>query len=202
MRQKTSRESLIRKASTMKTFVSGKKPSTPDPKNHLRSPTPSPTRHGGTHRELIRRILRGSPDQNKLTVGAPDDVHERQAEQVADAVMRMPDKSFRHRPESQAINDVKSRNLLNSHSLVSEDPTLNSALRQDSGHPLPSAQTAFFESRFGCDFKKVRIHTDTSAAATARNLGARAFTVGRDLFSVRASMHLAPLPANACWRMN
>ena len=46
--------------------------------------------------------------------------------------------------------------------------------------PCRSATRAFFEPRFGWDFG-VRVHTDGAAAATARGLRARAFTVGRDI---------------------
>jgi hypothetical protein len=38
------------------------------------------------------------------------------------------------------------------------------------------------ESRFGYDFSKVRVHTDVEAAAAAKQLNARAFTVGEDIF--------------------
>jgi len=46
------------------------------------------------------------------------------------------------------------------------------------GRPLPRGQRAFFEPRIGHDFSQVRIHTDAEAAATARAVQARAFTVG------------------------
>jgi len=39
----------------------------------------------------------------------------------------------------------------------------------------------FFESRLGHDFAKVRIHADGRAAASARAVGALAFTVGHDV---------------------
>ena len=49
------------------------------------------------------------------------------------------------------------------------------------GRPLDPRVRAFAEPRFGHDFARVRIHTDRSAAASARALGARAYTVGRDV---------------------
>ena len=49
------------------------------------------------------------------------------------------------------------------------------------GNPLPEATRAFFEPRFGADFSKVRVHTDSRAAATANSIQARAFTVGQDI---------------------
>src|SRR5215210_5565404 len=50
-----------------------------------------------------------------------------------------------------------------------------------SGHHLPEPIRAFFEPRFGDDFSQVRVHTDSSAAESARAINARAFTVGRDV---------------------
>ena len=47
---------------------------------------------------LVRRILRGSPVQAKLTVGAPDDVFEQEADHVADEVMRMPEPQIQAAP--------------------------------------------------------------------------------------------------------
>ena len=49
------------------------------------------------------------------------------------------------------------------------------------GSPLPDASRAFFEPRFGADFGQVRVHTDASAAGTARSINAKAFTVGRSI---------------------
>jgi hypothetical protein len=49
------------------------------------------------------------------------------------------------------------------------------------GQPLPESARNFFEPRFGYDFSQVRVHTDATAAETARALNARAFTVGRDV---------------------
>jgi hypothetical protein len=47
------------------------------------------------------------------------------------------------------------------------------------GHPLPESVRGFFDARFGYDFRRVRIHTDHSAASLSRRLNAKAFTVGR-----------------------
>ncbi len=59
-------------------------------------------------------------------------------------------------------------------------PSVHEDLRSP-GRPLPPASRAFFESGFGHDFAKVRIHTDARASDSARNVNARAYTVGRDI---------------------
>lgn len=46
------------------------------------------------------------------------------------------------------------------------------------GQPLDAASRRFFEPRFGHDFSQVRVHSDSRAAASARDVDARAYTVG------------------------
>jgi hypothetical protein len=43
------------------------------------------------------------------------------------------------------------------------------------GQPLDTASRTFFESRFGYDFGRVRVHADTQAARAARVIGALAY---------------------------
>jgi hypothetical protein len=50
------------------------------------------------------------------------------------------------------------------------------------GAALPNRERAFFEPRFGGSFAHVRVHADSESARLARELNARAFTVGRDVF--------------------
>ena len=49
------------------------------------------------------------------------------------------------------------------------------------GVPLSPAARSYFEPRFSADFSEVRIHTHGRAQAASRNIGARAFTLGRDI---------------------
>jgi peptidoglycan hydrolase-like protein with peptidoglycan-binding domain len=51
-----------------------------------------------------------------------------------------------------------------------------------SGRPLEPQVRAKMESAFGQDFSDVRVHTDAAADRLARELGARAFTSGKDIF--------------------
>ncbi|MFY1825796.1 eCIS core domain-containing protein [Myxococcus fulvus] len=63
----------------------------------------------------------------------------------------------------------------------SQEVSAHVACGLGSGHPLESSARAFFEPRFGHDLGGVRIHTDAKAAASARALQARAYTVGSDI---------------------
>jgi uncharacterized protein DUF4157 len=56
-------------------------------------------------------------------------------------------------------------------------PIVHGVLRE-SGRPLDPDVRGAMETGFGCDFADVRVHADARAAASARAVGARAYTVG------------------------
>lgn len=64
--------------------------------------------------------------------------------------------------------------------LMTAPPIVHEVLNS-SGRPLDTATRAFFESRFGHDFGRVRVHTDERAGQSARNVNAHAYTVGHDI---------------------
>ncbi|MGH4011663.1 MAG: eCIS core domain-containing protein [Pseudonocardiaceae bacterium] len=49
------------------------------------------------------------------------------------------------------------------------------------GQPLDAGVRVEMEGKFNADFSQVRIHTDAAAATSARNVGARAYTVGTNI---------------------
>ena len=49
------------------------------------------------------------------------------------------------------------------------------------GQPLSKSARAFFEPRFGCDFRGVRVHTDALASEAARAINAQALTIGHHI---------------------
>lgn len=59
-------------------------------------------------------------------------------------------------------------------------PEINAA--RGGGRPLNDQTRKEMGTTFGYDFSDVRIHADTRAHMLSRNLGANAFTVGRDVF--------------------
>lgn len=63
---------------------------------------------------------------------------------------------------------------------VAVPPIVHKVLRSP-GQPLDTATRAVFEPYFGHDFSRVRVHTDTKAAESARAVNALAYTVGRDV---------------------
>src|SRR3954471_12966223 len=123
---------------------------------------PQSAASAGLANSAIARSL-GSPRlQPKLTVSAPGDASEREADRLAEQVLRMP------APEHTAQGTPG----LESHA---------GAPRGGGGDPLPASERDFFQSRFGRDFGDVRVHTGTEAADLAQQVDARAFTLGREI---------------------
>lgn len=54
--------------------------------------------------------------------------------------------------------------------------------RAGGGQPLPAGVRAAVEPRLGASLAGVRVHTDADAAARAAAIGARAFTIGADIY--------------------
>jgi hypothetical protein len=126
--------------------------------------------------------------QAKLTVGQPGDMYEQEADRVAEQVMRMPNSQIRSKEDTPKI--LRKRSIANSPEV---HPDIESDLntQRGSGQPLPGHIRAFFEPRFGYDFGDVRIHTDAQADKFNRALGARAFTLTRDIYIRKQDANLS-----------
>src|SRR5687768_6430294 len=59
-------------------------------------------------------------------------------------------------------------------------PMVHEALRS-SGEPLDAHTRTSMESRFGHDFSRVRVHTDSTAAESAKTVNALAYTLGNNI---------------------
>ena len=82
----------------MKVFAVERKPSHFGKRGRHTRPVSSVDWPGGPNRAAVRRILRPPKLQASLTGGAPDDVYEREADRVADQVMRMPEPQVQAAP--------------------------------------------------------------------------------------------------------
>ena len=58
------------------------------------------------------------------------------------------------------------------------------------GQPLDASVRAYFEPRFGHHFSRVRVHSGSAAEQSARDVSARAYTVGDNI--VFGAGHFAP----------
>ena len=137
----------------------------------------------------------GRPVRPQLTLGSPDDAHEREAEAVARQVMApgsdtpSPQTTVRRQCAACAEEhrDETLRRLETPGTSPAATTTLAGAQAQaihglrGQGQPLPAGERGFFEPRLGADLSQVRLHTGTPAARLAGSLSARAFAVGPDV---------------------
>jgi hypothetical protein len=133
--------------------------------------------------------------QPKLTIGQADDQYEREADRVADQVMRMsvsqsdgdglsitPVTTHQAQRKCAECDEEEAEVNLQRKEIGGETPaiappTVHQALISP-GQPLDAATRAYFEPRFGRSFADVRLHTDGEADAAARGVSSHAFTVG------------------------
>jgi hypothetical protein len=121
--------------------------------------------------------------QTKLVVSQPGDEYEREADRIADEVMRMP------QPYTQEeIATVSRKPLLQAKQSPGRIPQITPDIEDQinnssgGGQPLPMSVRAFFEPRFEYEFNDVRIHSDERAAQLARAIQARSFALGSNIF--------------------
>jgi hypothetical protein len=105
----------------------------------------------------------GPPVQAKLEVGAANDPLEREADATADQVMRSTEGSSAGVASGGAA------------------PASVHAALQSPGQSPNAAARAFAQANFGQNLGDVRIHSDGAAAQSAQEIGARAYTSGRDI---------------------
>ena len=151
----------------------------------------------------IQQIVRSGIIQPKLKVSQPNDPYEREADSVADQIMRMSISDVDH-----DADNISERNHLNNQihrkcsscqmkkedelkisrksvlhsSLETSDEISNQIINTSGGKPLGSSTKQFMESRFGHDFSDVRIHDDSKANELTEMVNARAFTTGNNIF--------------------
>jgi hypothetical protein len=140
--------------------------------------------------------------QPKLTVGAPGDRYEQEADHVASQVVQRINSS--ETPDHNQDNNTIQRKLEISTLQRAEEPqeeelqmkgetsvgniniqadfetNLNSA--RSGGSPLDQAFRAKVEPQMGADFSSVRVHTDSTAHNLSQSIQAKAFTTGKDIF--------------------
>ncbi len=160
--------------------------------------------------KAVQKLLKSGAIQAKLRIGQPNDIYEQEADRLADAVMSMPEPQVLRYPveeEEEELLQTKPKVAQSTPFVQRQDEpeeeeeeeplqtkggtsrtseiTSNMEDRinamRGGGQPLPESIRAFFEPRFGRDFSKVRIHTDSKAGETAKSLNAKAFTTGKDV---------------------
>jgi hypothetical protein len=135
--------------------------------------------------QAVSRLFAGGVLQAKLHVGPAGDSYEREADEVANEVMRnlasvtlSQEDSLVRRSAVEGVVGLES-------GPVGADTEAGIQRHRGSGSPLPAPLRRSMEGSFGADFGGVRVHTGPSADGLNRSLQSRAFTVGGDIFFAR-----------------
>lgn len=132
------------------------------------------------------------PIQPKLKISQPDDPYEKEADRVANQIMRMSNSNVISNPESQIHSKCSScnrgegeskihRKFHSSSELETSEQTANE-INSSIGRPLDESTKSFMEPRFGYDFSDVKIHDNPKANRLSGEIGARAFTTNNNIF--------------------
>jgi hypothetical protein len=144
----------------------------------------TPISEKGPPRTLPRPPLRV---QRKLVVGAADDQLEREADTVADEVMRSlassSDADTLHRVATAPSARISRVATVGAEGgAVDADTERSIEQARSGGRPLEGKVRRRMESAFGTDFGNVRVHVGAQSDALNERVQARAFTTGSDIF--------------------
>src|SRR5947208_13793639 len=142
--------------------------------------------------------------QAKLEVGPVGDRFEQEADRTSDSVMGMPNpgmsvaaaplqisrKCAICEKEEKDEKRVQKKAAGPAEASIGEAPASVHAALRSPGQPLDAVSRAYFEPRFGQEFGNLRVHTSMSAARSAREVSAHAYTVGQNI--VFATGRFAP----------
>lgn len=129
--------------------------------------------------------------QPKLEVGPIDDVYEKEADSMAEKVVKNSEPGQVH--QSLMNSDIQrkcatceeeesiQRKASGKNTEHTNAPGIVGQALQSSGQPLDKGTKGFMEERFGYDFSNVKIHTDTVAAKSAQSINALAYTSGNSI---------------------
>ena len=131
--------------------------------------------------------------QTKLTVNAPGDMYEAEADRVSEQVMRSQPTVQRACACDAGCSKCQSENRGNENERtqtkhlgasasgqITAPPIVHEALASQ-GRPLDASTRAFFEPRLGHDLSQVRVHSGEAAEQSAQELKAHAYTVGHHI---------------------
>lgn len=130
--------------------------------------------------------------QAKLAVNTAGDKYEQEADHIADKIMGMngtvitandedEGKNLKHTAVSKNITPVLQAKS-DSGAAVSNSVSNKIVSSQGGGNMMDNNTQSFMSGRFGTDFSKVNIHTDSESEQMNAEINARAFTVGNDIY--------------------
>jgi hypothetical protein len=114
--------------------------------------------------------------QPRLIVGPSNDPLEQEADRIADQVMT----AQSHSAVGSVHPQIQRFSAHSSAEGIFAPPSVERVVASP-GRPLESSLRRDMEHRFGHDFSKVKVHSDTTAGQSAREVDADAYTVGPDI---------------------
>ncbi len=131
--------------------------------------------------------------QPKLTINNPNDAYEKEADAMADKVMRMEQPFIQAKPipitqlQRKCTHCEEEEKQAQRKEINNEQTTAGNNLENyigalnGGGQPLPNEVRNFYEPRFGYNFSNVKVHTDSVAAKSAQSINALAYTTGNNI---------------------
>jgi hypothetical protein len=143
----------------------------------------------------VMQLLRTGVAQGKLTVNQPGDIHEQEADKVAERVVSSDATNIAQKqctcggqigaggecPQCNAGNLPVQRKAISAGAPAAASTVLPDILRFGAGRSLDASSRGLMESHLGFGFGDVRVHTGEEAAESAKAINARAYTIGRDV---------------------
>lgn len=120
----------------------------------------------------------------RMAMSEPGDKNEQEAHRFANMALGKTGSPFRSITLTSGIEDISTSNKERRTTNQFEQSDLPSSVQdvlQSPGQPLDLASRTFMESRFGHDFSRVQVHTDSKAAQSAQAVNALAYTVGQNV---------------------
>ena len=123
--------------------------------------------------------------QPKLELTTPGDSYEREADRMADFVMRRQYTDIpTEMPSAASVGHPTISRSVSGSAGVAVDTATEGGINasRGGGQPMPEALRSQMESSFGADFSGVRLHTDSRAADLSQGIQAKAFAYGNDIY--------------------
>jgi hypothetical protein len=137
--------------------------------------------------------------QAKLTVNAPDDQYEQEADAMADSVVHRSLAPVWSNPitgligtsvqrKCSACEDEETKKIMRKTDSAGFGMQTSSSFASSlnaskgGGSPLTQSTRVFMENAFSKDFSRVRVHPDGQASEMSKDINANAFTTGSDIY--------------------
>ena len=155
--------------------------------------------------QAVRRLLESGAVQARLNITQPNDRYEKEADAVADKVMKMPESQVQRQNQEEEEEMLQTKpiaeKITSLQRQVEEEEeemiqpktnqggfevngTFHSQLidAKSEGQTMNQHERAYFEPRFGADFSGVHLHSGSKSGQLARSINAQAFTHGSDIY--------------------